>query len=91
MEEGFWNILTERIIANNFTKERIKQAVEYVIDNFQYKELNVADIIRFDRRIKLYTGGEYVLMQVKGAKSTEFEKRIINGTVYFVKKDDLLN
>ena len=91
MEQGFWSILAERIEANSFTTERIKQAVEHVLDNFQYKELNISDIIRFDRRVKLYTGSEFINSQMRGIHHSEFERRIINGVVYWVRKVDLLN
>jgi hypothetical protein len=91
MENGFWSILAERIVANNFTKERIKSAVECVLDNFQYKELNVSDIIKFDSRVKLYTGNEFMNAQSKGIHPSEFEKREIEGKIYFVLKSDLLN
>jgi hypothetical protein len=89
MEPEFWNILAERIRANKFTAERLKQAVEFVIDNFKYKELNVSDIIRFDRYIKLYTAGEFAYAQTTGIDPSEFEKREIDGVMYRVLKSDL--
>lgn len=91
MEKGFWNILVERIIANNFTKERLKKAVEHILDNFQYKELNVADIIRYDRRVKLYSFKQYVDMIDKGFKGDDFETKKIDGKHYWYLKVDLLN
>ena len=91
MEKEFWLILTERISANEFTSERFKKAIEYVLDNFQYKELNISDIIKFDRRVKLYTGKEFMNAQISGIHPSEFEKRTINDVVYWVRKVDLLN
>jgi hypothetical protein len=90
MESGFWSILAERIVANNFTQERIKQSVEYVLDNFQYKELNIADVIKFDKRVKLYTGNEFMNAQSKGIPPSEFEKREMEGKIYWVLKEDLI-
>ncbi|MDR1373160.1 MAG: hypothetical protein LBJ17_08635, partial [Dysgonamonadaceae bacterium] len=55
MEPGFWSVLSERIHATNFTVERLKEAVNNVLDNFHYKELTVSDIIGYDRRERLYT------------------------------------
>ncbi|MCL2651555.1 MAG: hypothetical protein FWD60_11100 [Candidatus Azobacteroides sp.] len=91
MEKEFWLILAERISANNFTSERLKQSVEHILDNFQYKELNIADVIKFDRRVKLYSGKEFMLMQMQGIHPSEFEKRVIDDIFYWVKKVDLLN
>jgi hypothetical protein len=91
MEEVFFDLLAERIIANDFTGRRLKDAVNHVIDNFPYKELNVSDIVRYDRRIKLYTYSEVSDLWTKGHPPEDFEKRKIDGTVYWIKKSDLLN
>lgn len=55
MSKEFFVLLSEYVIKEKFTEERLKDAVDNVITNFQYKELNISDIIRFDKRIKLYT------------------------------------
>lgn len=91
MERGFFDLLAERIIANGFTAERLKDAVNHVLDNFQYKELNISDIIRFDRRAKLYTYSEVCQLVTAGkAAWDDFERREINGTVFRIKKADLV-
>ncbi len=51
----FFNVLAERLIANGFTDERLADAVNNLIDNFQYKELNISDIVRFDKKMRLYS------------------------------------
>jgi hypothetical protein len=91
MERHFFDMLAERIVSNNFTEKRLIDAVNNIIDNFKYKELNIADIISFDRRVKLHTGYEYVNAQTSGIPSSEFERREIDGTIYWVRKVDLLN
>ena len=91
MESAFFDLLAERIIANGFTAERLKDAVNHVLDNFQYKELNISDIIRFDRRAKLYTYSEVCQLITAGkAVMEDFEMREINGTVFRIKKADLV-
>lgn len=97
MTKEFFLLLTEFVLKENFTAKRLEDAVNHVIANFQYKELNISDIIKFDKKAKLYTGEEYKTAQMKKFKETgvsgtnEFEKRIINETIYWVKKSDLLN
>ena len=54
----FFNVLAERLVANGFTDERLADAVNNVIDNFQYKELNISDIVRFDKKMRLYNYNE---------------------------------
>jgi hypothetical protein len=90
MERYFFDILAERIADNDFTEKRLIDAVNYVIDNFPYKELNVADIIRFDRRVKLYTGSEFCNAQMNGIHASEFEKKEINGIKFWILKKDLI-
>ena len=93
MERGFFKILLDRIDANSFSNKRLENAVNYVIDRFQYKELNVADIISWDRKISIYTYQQVCnLIQkslIKGFEDTEI--REINGTKYWVMKRDLDN
>ena len=58
----FFNVLAERLIANGFTDERLTDAVNNVIDNFQYRELNISDIVKFDKKIKLYNYKEACIL-----------------------------
>ena len=61
-----------------------------VIDNFNYKELNIADIIKFDKRAKLYSYNDVCKMVSKGeATFSDFAVKEINGTHYRVKKTDI--
>ena len=93
MQGEFFKILLERIDANNFSNKRLENAVNYVIDKFQYKELNVADVISWDRKINIYTYSQICnLIQksmINGFDDTEI--REINGTKYWVLKRDLDN
>lgn len=84
----FWNLLTERIVANSFTSERLKDAINHVLDNFQYKELNISDIVKFDKRKKLYTN-EDVYRLTGRFPSPEYEKIEINGKWFCTKITDI--
>lgn len=91
MTKEFFLLLTEFVAKEKFTAKRLEDSVNHVIANFQYKELNISDIMKFDRRAKLYTYLEVCEMWTKHrATVDDFEKRRINGTVYWVKKTDLL-
>ena len=90
MEHHFFNILAERIVENDFTEKRLIDAVNYVIDSFPYKEINIADIIKFDRCVKLYTGKEFMSAQMSGIHPYEFEMREIDGVKYWILKSDLI-
>lgn len=91
MQPAFFNLLSERVIANGFSDKRLADAVNNVIDNFEYKELNVSDIIKFDRKVKMHTYTEAAAMVTAGKATFEdFEKREINGNVFRILKKDLL-
>ena len=89
MKAEFFILLTEFVIKNKFTAKRLEDAVNHVIENFAYKELNISDIIRFDQRVKLYSGSEFINMQIKGYRPSDFERREINGVLYRILTDDL--
>ena len=91
METNFFDLLTSRIINNDFSEKRLKDAVNYVLDNFQYKELNISDIIKFDRRVKLHTYHEVCTLITQGRASFEdFEIRKIEDDIFRVRKADLI-
>lgn len=86
----FFNLLSERVVANGFSNDRLRDAVNQILDNFQYKELVISDIIKYDRKVKLYTYSEVVSMVTKGsAVWSDFEIKEINGNHFRVKKADL--
>ena len=90
MKSEFFILLTEFLIKDGFTKERLRDAVNHVIANFQYKELNISDIIQFDKKIKLYAYREVTEMVTSHKASFEdFERRVIDGTRYWILKSDL--
>lgn len=90
MSDEFFNVLSERIVANNFCNDRLKDAVNYVLDNFQYKELNVSDVIKFDKRAKLYSYNDVCNLVTKGQASfSDYQIVTIKDVPYRVKKSDL--
>lgn len=82
----FFNVLAERLIANGFTDERLADAVNNVIDTFQYKELNISDIVKFDKKIRLYTYSEACrLVTEKGYEfGRDLHRTTIDDKVYWV-------
>jgi len=52
---GFYDILDDRLRANWFTAQRLKDAVEFVVDNCIYPTPTIANFISFDRTVKFKT------------------------------------
>lgn len=91
----FFKIAVEEMADMGFTAERMKDAVANVIRNFRYKELNVADIVSFDRKRKLYTHGQMLAKLVCNGgteKSTDsFRKVDIDGqTFWYLPSENML-
>jgi hypothetical protein len=89
LESTFFNVLAERIKVNGFSDERLKDAVGFLIDNFTYQKPSIANIISFDKRIKLYTQTELLgLVSENKASLDDYFRHWINGNLYRVKKSD---
>ena len=83
----FFLLLLERMMANGFTKDRCADAVNHIIDNFAYKQINIADVIKFDKKRKVYTYGQMCAKLICNGgteKSTDsFRKVEIDGRTYW--------
>ena len=75
----FYDLLTDRIKANNFSDERLNDAVNNVIDTCVYPQPTIAQFISFDKRIKVYDYSEYCKLceegQGKNYKPIKFKNR----------------
>ena len=87
VKNDFLIVLVERMIDKNFTKERVKEAINHVIDTNPYKRPSIADIISFDRKIKLYTYSEIQAKCYPGYSAfDQFEKIEIEGRKRYIEK-----
>lgn len=55
---GFYDMFDSRIKDNNFTANRLNDAVTHVIDNCIYPTPTIANFISFDRTVKFKTHDE---------------------------------
>lgn len=85
----FFNVLAERLIANGFTDERFADAVNHVIDTFQYKELNISDIVKFDKKVKLYNYSEACTLVTRDGYEfgRDLKRTEMDGRVYWILKN----
>jgi len=85
----FFKIFGERIKDKGFTNERLKEAVNNVIDNCQYPTPTLANFLSFDKRIKVYSYNEYCnAITSHEAGPNDFSKIHINEKLYWVKTAD---
>jgi len=85
----FFDILIERLKANNFSSERLQDAVSHVIDNHIYPTLQISTIISWDKRIKLNSYSEMLGMINDNPKVFQYYEKIkVHGKSFWVKSSD---
>lgn len=85
----FYSVLLERLIEKKFNDERFINAVNSLIDNCQYPTPTLANILSFDKRIKVYSYSEMSNIVMSGTKSqSDFAKIKINGKIFWIKLSD---
>ena len=60
LDTTFTNLLAESLKRNGFTDQRFTDAVNYVIDNCRYPSPSIAEFVRFDKSVKVYTYDEMI-------------------------------
>lgn len=55
---GFYDVFTDRIKENGFCDDRLRDAVNSVIDNCVYPQPTIAQFISYDKRLKFKTWHE---------------------------------
>lgn len=87
LPSGFYDVLMERIKENGFTDKRLKDAVNNLIDNFIYPNPSIANVIGFDKKVKLITYNQRCTMQAENPGSfNDYTKIVKNGKVFFINK-----
>lgn len=89
LEPAYFNVLAERLKANGFNDERLKESVGFLIDNFTYPKPSIANIIGFDKKVKLYSHNE-VSKQVTDLEASfdDFCHYRKNEKLFWIKKTD---
>jgi hypothetical protein len=97
MKAEFFGVLASRLKAECWPAKRIQDAITHVIDTCKYPTFTIADIMSFDRPMKLYTYGGYCWLIDKGmaqdedgcGEKSDFGNMKIGEKVFFYLKKDL--
>ena len=84
LPKGFYDVLNDRIKEKGFSDQRLMDAVNHVIDTCVYPTPTIANIISFDKRIKLYTHNEVLAIVDKGGSFDDFKVIERNGKKFRV-------
>ena len=89
LPKDFYMLLGERMKEKGFSDEKMKDAIHYVIDNCRYPVPTIAEFLSYDKVVKLYSYKEATEMATSHKASFEdFERRVIDGTRYWILKSD---
>lgn len=77
---GFYEVFDDRIQEHGFNDDRLRDAVNNVIDTCPYPTPTIANFISFDKKFKIYTYNEFLKMCDEGIgtnlKALKFPDRI---------------
>jgi hypothetical protein len=73
---SFYEIFKERIKANNFTDERLMDAIENVIDTCVYPTPTIAQFISWDKKVKVFKYPDILKMLDEDPNAFDRYKRI---------------
>jgi hypothetical protein len=86
IDNNYIIVLIDRLIANKFTKQRVCDAISSIIDTCHYKRPMIAEIVSFDRKMKLFTYSEMVAKCSPNYTSENFGRIEINGQIRYYEK-----
>ena len=85
VDNAFIASLVNRIVENKFTKQRIKDAINQVIDTCKFPP-KIADVVSFDRKVKTYSYNEMIAMCNQYRTSEDFEMVLVDGKKRWIEK-----
>lgn len=93
-DEQLTELLITRAKHHKFTNKRFMDAIDHVIDNYKYQKPHIADIISFDKKVKMYTYNEMLTICSNNntLPTTDFFKSVlIQNKRVWVEKSDYVN
>lgn len=90
LPSGFYDILLDRVKELGFTDARLKDAVNHLIDNFTYPSPSIANIVGFDKRVKLLTYSDMLEEVNKTGRAMDLDHVKVkkNGKLFWISKAD---
>ena len=85
----FYKVLMERIKEKGFSDDRLSDSVNNLIDNFQYPNPTLANILSFDRKVKVLDYNQVcTLIGKHEASFNDFSKIFIREKMFYVRTSD---
>ena len=88
---AFFDILMDRLKDNNFNDDRLKKAVDNLIDTCIYPTPTIANLVSYDKRIKLYTYSQLCDLVSAGEDISNFKRIKSDLLKLWARIDDIEN
>jgi len=75
----FVSILSERVKELKISDQRLLDSVNYLIDNYHYPTMTIADIVSYDKKIKLLTYDEVMKIHDQTGNAFKIYKAVDMG------------
>lgn len=82
--------LSRAVARKKMTAKQLEDAVDHLVDNCRYPRFSIADIVSYDRKVRLYSHAECCEMCSHGV-SWDFDTVKVEGKTFWVKKSDVIN
>lgn len=86
MQPAMMGVMIDRIMSKKMPYAQVKDAVNNIIDNFKYPVPTVADVISWDKKVKLYTHAEVVADIPKGFEFSDYTMVTVNEEKRWIRK-----
>jgi hypothetical protein len=91
LPKGFYSILGEMIREDGFSDSRLEDAVKHTIRNCTYPTPTLAQVLSFDKRVRLHSYPAVCMMVTcDGYTFEDFIKREVNNQMFWILKSEAI-
>jgi hypothetical protein len=83
--------LSKAVVRKKMTARQLSDAVDNLIETCKYPRFSIAEVVGYDKKVRLYDYDEYCGMCHPGMPADTFESVQVDDVTYFAKKADLVN
>jgi hypothetical protein len=86
IQREFIGVLVQMVLKKGMSKNQLIDSIDNILMNYKYPHPTVADVIGFDKRVKLYTHAEVVADIPKGFEFNDYDMISINEQKRWIRK-----
>jgi hypothetical protein len=83
---GMVVVMAQRVLAKQMSAQQLTDAIDNLIDNYKYPVPTVAEVLSWDKKVKLYTHAEVVKEIPQGFEFSAYDMVTINDQKRWIRK-----